>query len=43
MRLSLSVEAVPGEDLGLVLYEADARKDLLESVLDVPIEVVEAA
>jgi exopolyphosphatase/guanosine-5'-triphosphate,3'-diphosphate pyrophosphatase len=42
-RLTITVEAVPGEDIGLELYEAEARKDLLESVLDVPIEVVEAA
>jgi exopolyphosphatase/guanosine-5'-triphosphate,3'-diphosphate pyrophosphatase len=42
-RLTLVVEAVPGADIGLELYEAGARKDLLESVLDVPLEVVEAA
>jgi exopolyphosphatase/guanosine-5'-triphosphate,3'-diphosphate pyrophosphatase len=42
-RLTVSVQAVPGEDIGLELYEADARKELLEAVLDVPIAVVEAA
>lgn len=42
-RVTLTVVAEPGEDIGLELYEAEARKDLLESVLGVPIEVVEAA
>ncbi|HJR25824.1 MAG TPA: hypothetical protein VJ804_10135, partial [Acidimicrobiales bacterium] len=31
----------PGQDIGLELYAAGARKDLLEAVLGVPIEVVE--
>ena len=40
--LSIVAEAVPGEDISLELYAAGARKDLLEAVLDVPIEVTEA-
>jgi exopolyphosphatase/guanosine-5'-triphosphate,3'-diphosphate pyrophosphatase len=32
---------VPGQDIGLELYAAGARKDLLEGVVGVPIEVVE--
>ena len=41
-RLVLTVTAVPGEDIGLELYAAGSRKDLLEGVLGVPIEIVEA-
>ena len=41
-RLVLIVEPVAGEDIGLELYAAGSRKDLLEAVLDVPVEVVEA-
>jgi exopolyphosphatase/guanosine-5'-triphosphate,3'-diphosphate pyrophosphatase len=40
----LTIIATPAgpEDIGLELYAAGSRKDLLEAVLDVPIEVVEA-
>ncbi|MGK2950045.1 MAG: Ppx/GppA phosphatase family protein [Acidimicrobiales bacterium] len=38
-RLVVRVEAVPGEDISLELYAASTRKDLLESALDVPVDV----
>jgi exopolyphosphatase/guanosine-5'-triphosphate,3'-diphosphate pyrophosphatase len=40
-RLTVTAVPAPGEDIGLELYAAASRKDLLEAVLDVPIEVVE--
>ena len=41
-RLVVTVSPVAGEDIGLELYAAGSRKDLLEAVLGVPIDVVEA-
>jgi exopolyphosphatase/guanosine-5'-triphosphate,3'-diphosphate pyrophosphatase len=40
--LRFAVEAVPGEDISLELYAASTRKDLLESILDRPVELVES-
>ncbi len=41
-RLVVQAIAVPGEDISLELYAAITRKDLLETVLEVPIELKEA-
>jgi exopolyphosphatase / guanosine-5'-triphosphate,3'-diphosphate pyrophosphatase len=41
-RLVVSAAPAPGEDISLELYAAGSRKDLLEAVLDVPVDVVEA-
>jgi exopolyphosphatase/guanosine-5'-triphosphate,3'-diphosphate pyrophosphatase len=41
-RLVVTAAAGAGEDIGLELYAAGSRKDLLESVLGVPIDIVEA-
>lgn len=38
-RLVVEVEPAPGEDVGLELYAAEDRKALLESALDVPVEL----
>jgi exopolyphosphatase/guanosine-5'-triphosphate,3'-diphosphate pyrophosphatase len=38
-RLEVRAIAADGEDISLELYAANARKDLLESALDVPVDV----
>lgn len=40
-RVLIRATAAPGEDISLELYAANARKDLLESALDVPVDVQE--
>ncbi len=40
-RVVVMAIPVPGEDIGLELYGANARRELLEGCLGVPIEVVE--
>jgi exopolyphosphatase/guanosine-5'-triphosphate,3'-diphosphate pyrophosphatase len=40
-RLLVRAIAARGEDIGLELYAANARKDLLESALEMPVEVSE--
>ena len=41
-RLVVTAAAVPGEDIGLELYAASTRAGLLESTLDLGVDVREA-